>query len=69
MTRMPNIICANENDNAYDLAKKIIEHEIDSIPVVKSYMNNEGKNIIQIIGKVSKTNITKLFVKLGEVNK
>ena len=50
MTRMPNIICANENDNAYDLAKKIIEHEIDSIPVVKSYMNNEGKNIIQIIG-------------------
>ena len=69
MTRMPNIICANENDNAYDLAKKIIEHEIDSIPVVKSYMNNEFKNIIQIIGKVSKTNITKLFVKLGEVNK
>lgn len=69
MTRMPNIICANENDNAYDLAKKIIEHEIDSIPVVKSYMNNDGKNIIQIIGKVSKTNITKLFVKLGEVNK
>lgn len=66
MTRMPNIICANENDNAYDLAKKIIEHEIDSIPVVKSYMNNEGKNIIQIIGKVSKTNITKLFVKLGQ---
>ena len=69
MTRMPNIICANENDNAYDLAKKIIENEIDSITVVKSYMNNEGKNIIQIIGKVSKTNITKLFVKLGEVNK
>ncbi len=69
MTRMPNIICANENDNAYDLAKKIIEHEIDSIPVVKTSVNNEGKNIIQIIGKVSKTNITKLFVKLGEVNK
>jgi DeoR family transcriptional regulator, catabolite repression regulator len=69
MTRMPNIICANENDNAYDLAKKIIEHEIDSIPVVKTSVNNEGKNIIQVIGKVSKTNITKLFVKLGEVNK
>lgn len=69
MTRMPNIICANENDNAYDLAKKIIEHEIDSIPVVKNFMNNDGKNVIQIVGKVSKTNITKLFVRLGEVNK
>lgn len=69
MTRMPNIICANENDDAYDLAKKIIEHEIDSIPVVKNFRNNDGKNVIQIIGKVSKTNITKLFVRLGEVNK
>ena len=66
MTRMPNIICANENDNAYDLAKKIIEHEIDSIPVVEILKKTDGKDQMKIIGKVSKTNITKLFVKLGE---
>jgi len=66
MTRMPNIICANENDNAYDLAKKIIEHEIDSIPVVEILKKINEKDQIKIIGKVSKTNITKLFVKLGE---
>ena len=65
MTRMPNIICASEDDNAYDLAKKIIEHEIDSIPVVKPIENSEGKEQYKIVGKVSKTNITKLFVKLG----
>lgn len=69
MTRMPNIICAHEDDNAYDLAKKIIDHEIDSIPVVKTFINDEGKSGMQIIGKVSKTNITKLFVKLGKANK
>lgn len=67
MTRMPNIICANEDDNAYDLAKKIIEHEIDSIPVVETLKKEDGKDAIKIIGKVSKTNITKLFVKLGEI--
>jgi CBS domain-containing protein len=66
MTRMPNIICANENDNAYDLAKKIIEHEIDSIPVVEILKKTDGRDKMKIIGKVSKTNITKLFVKLGE---
>jgi len=66
MTRMPNIICANENDNAYDLAKKIIEHEIDSIPVVEILKKTDGRDQMKIIGKVSKTNITKLFVKLGE---
>ncbi|MFT8348641.1 helix-turn-helix transcriptional regulator [Clostridium saccharoperbutylacetonicum] len=67
MTRMPNIICASEDDNAYDLAKKIIEHEIDSIPVVEILKKSDGKDQVKIIGKVSKTNITKLFVKLGEI--
>jgi CBS domain-containing protein len=66
MTRMPNIICANKNDNAYDLAKKIIEHEIYSIPVVEIIEKSDGKDQMKIIGKVSKTNITKLFVKIGE---
>ena len=65
MTRMPNIICADKDDNAYDLAKKIIEHEIDSIPVVETIDIEDGKEQVRIIGKVSKTNITKLFVKLG----
>ena len=66
MTRMPNIICADKNDNAYDLAKKIIEHEIDSIPVVEILEKSDGKDQMKIIGKVSKTNITKLFVRIGE---
>lgn len=66
MTRMPNIICANKDDNAYDLAKKIIEHEIDSIPVVELINKTDDKDQLKIIGKVSKTNITKLFVKLGQ---
>lgn len=66
MTRMPNIICAHEDDNAYDLAKKIIEHEIDCIPIVKESTDEQGKTTIKVVGKVSKTNITKLFVRLGK---
>lgn len=69
MTRMPNIVCANLEDSAYSLAKKIIEHEIDSIPIVEKIETEDGeKNQYKIIGKISKTNITKLFVKLGEEN-
>ena len=69
MTRMPNIICGYAEDSAYSLAKKIIEHEIDSIPIVEKIETaaNE-KNQFKIVGKISKTNITKLFVKLGEGN-
>ncbi|GAA0763675.1 MULTISPECIES: helix-turn-helix transcriptional regulator [Clostridium] len=69
MTRMPNIICGYAEDSAYSLAKKIIEHEIDSIPIVEKVENSTNeKNQFKIIGKISKTNITKLFVKLGEGN-
>ncbi|MGL4873132.1 MAG: helix-turn-helix transcriptional regulator [Clostridium sp.] len=65
MTRMPNIICASKEDSAYAVGTKIIEHEIDSIPIVEKVMVYE-KEQYKILGKVSKTNITKLFVKLGK---
>lgn len=69
MTRMPNIIYGLKDESAYSLAKKIIEHEIDSIPIVERISVDEnGKEGLKIIGKISKTNITKLFVKLGEGN-
>ena len=69
MTRMPNIIYGYPEESAYSLAKKIIEHEIDSIPIVeKSCESDNGKVNLKIVGKISKTNITKLFVNLGEAN-
>ena len=67
MTRMPNIIYGTVEDSAYKITKKIIEHEIDSIPIVeKSYDSDDEKFNLKIVGKISKTNITKLFVNLGE---
>ena len=61
------IIYGTVEDSAYTLAKKIIEHEIDSIPIVeKSYDSDDEKFNLKIVGKISKTNITKLFVNLGE---
>lgn len=65
MTRMPNIITATVNDTAFEVAKKIISHEIDSIPVVEEVVEDDDISY-KIIGKVSKTNITKLLVKLGK---
>ena len=58
MTRTPNIITVEKEDNVVLVAKKIIEHEIDSIPVVESIDGNKCK----VLGKISKTNITRLFL-------
>lgn len=64
MTRMPNIACVKDEDSAYDAAAKIIRHEVDSVPVVESVCLENGKTGYKITGKVSKTNITRLFYDL-----
>ncbi|MEK6264457.1 MAG: helix-turn-helix transcriptional regulator [Clostridium sp.] len=65
MTRMPNIIFVEKEDSVYLAAQRIIDHEVDSLPVVERKLEN-GIEVLKIVGKVSKTNITRLFVKMGE---
>lgn len=67
MTRMPNIVFVEKEDTAYLVAQKIMEHEVDSLPVIERTFNG-SKELLKIVGKVSKTNITRLFVKMGENN-
>lgn len=63
MTRTPNVVTASKNDTVIQAAKKIIEHEVDSMPVVEA--TTEGDKIInKVIGRISKTNITKLFLEM-----
>ncbi|MBC2579236.1 helix-turn-helix transcriptional regulator [Clostridium sp. DJ247] len=64
MTRMPNIIFVEKEDTAYSAAQKIMEHEVDSLPVIEKSIVGD-REVLKIIGKVSKTNITRLFVKMG----
>ncbi|CAM2846909.1 helix-turn-helix transcriptional regulator [Hathewaya histolytica] len=65
MTRMPNIIFISEEDCVYDAAKKIITHEVDSLPVVR-VSKKDGKDFNKVVGKVSKTNITRFLINLSE---
>lgn len=62
MTRMPHIIYTTLEKSAISAAKQLIENEIDSIPVVEF---KEKKQLV-VIGRITKTNITRLFVELGE---
>lgn len=61
MTRMPNIITIDLEEDVLDAAIKIIEHEVDSLPVVEEEIHNDKKKY-KIVGKISKTNIVKVLV-------
>jgi CBS domain-containing protein/biotin operon repressor len=60
MTRMPNITMCEREDLLIEVAKKLIEKQIDALPVVRK--TDMG---FEVIGRVTKTNITKAFVSLG----
>ncbi|WP_317633802.1 helix-turn-helix transcriptional regulator [Perspicuibacillus lycopersici] len=59
MTRMPNITLCRKDDLLIDVAEKLIEKQIDSIPIVK----DKGRGY-EVTGRISKTTITKAFVSL-----
>lgn len=63
MTRMPNIICTTPEESVLTAARKIIEHEVDALPVVRPVAGSRNK--LEVIGRITKTTIAKLFVELG----
>ena len=60
MTRMPNVTYCFREDLLIDIAKKLIEKQIDALPVVK-----ETEKGYEVVGRITKTNITKLLVALA----
>lgn len=63
MTRTPNVVTVSPEDDVLQAAIKLIDHEVDSLPVV-SRMDSKNGEIIKVIGRISKGSITKLFVEL-----
>ncbi|MEK4147289.1 MULTISPECIES: helix-turn-helix transcriptional regulator [Robertmurraya] len=60
MTRMPNITMCVKEDLLIDVASKLIDKQIDALPVVK-----ETDKGFEVIGRVTKTNLTKALVALA----
>ncbi len=61
MTRMPNITLCRRDDFILDIAKMLIEKQIDALPVVK-----DTEKGYEVVGRITKTNMTKILVSLSE---
>jgi CBS domain-containing protein len=62
---MPNVITADCEDTVVEAVKKIVEHEVDSLPVVKRFIGAPGEDSCEVVGRITKTNITRLFLDLA----
>ncbi|WJY28494.1 MULTISPECIES: helix-turn-helix transcriptional regulator [Sporosarcina] len=61
MTRMPNIIYCHKQDTLLSAARKMIDKQIDSLPVISSASVG-----LEVVGRITKTNITAAFLTLAQ---
>ena len=61
MTRMPNITYCSKADSLIQVANRLINQQIDALPVVEELANG-----LKVVGRITKTNITRAFLSLSE---
>lgn len=66
MTRMPNIYMTTPDEPVLSAAKKLVQHQVDSLPVVEGYIDEHGEERYEVVGRFTKTNVTKLFVDIAD---
>ena len=64
MTPLSKLIVIAPEESVATAANKIIDNEIDSLPVVKTI--DAGKRSYEVVGRITKTNFTRLLVDLAE---
>lgn len=65
MSRMPNIVTASLDETVVEAVRKIVEHEVDGLPVTKCFIDPSGEEKFEVVGKITKTNIARLFLDLA----
>ncbi|GIO88021.1 transcriptional regulator [Paenibacillus faecis] len=61
MTRRPNVITVSPEDTVLEAARIIIAHQVDSLPVVVPAASG-GEGELNVVGRISKTNIIKMLL-------
>ena len=65
MTGMSKMIMTDPEEPILAAAKKMVDGEIDSLPVVRP-MGADDEKAFEVVGRLTKTNITRLLVEMGQ---
>ena len=66
MTRASNVITVEGTDTVITAARKMLEYEIDCIPVVRVIEPYGKERTLEVVGRITKTNIARVFVEMIE---
>lgn len=63
MTRKANLVTVGPDDSALEAARKMVRHEVESLPVV---LSAEGREDAEVVGRISNTSMTRVLVEWAE---
>lgn len=66
MTRVPNVITVSGDESVYEAVCKVVEHAVDSLPVVEQVKDEQGREHARVTGRFTKTTIARIFMEMGE---
>ena len=66
MTPLSKMVVAFPETTVSEAARKVIDNQIDSLPVVKNRFQDSNAKYYEVVGRITKTNFTKLFVDIAE---
>jgi CBS domain-containing protein len=65
MTRLPRIVSVGPDDTLWEAAHKMLEHQVGGLPVVRPATEGEGRGKLEVVGRITKTSMTRVLIDLA----
>ncbi|SEG35978.1 helix-turn-helix transcriptional regulator [Paenibacillus sp. UNC499MF] len=62
MTRRPQLVTVTPDDDVIEAARKMAENQVDMLPVVVPHENGTDTPSLEVVGRISKTTMTKVLL-------
>lgn len=65
MTRLPRIVSVGPEDTLWEASRKMLEHQVGGMPVVRPVSEGEARGKLEVVGRITKTSMTQVLVDLA----
>ena len=65
MTRLPRIMAVGPDDTLLEASRKMLEHQVGGLPVVRPAANADDSGKLEVVGRITKTTMTQVLVDLA----
>lgn len=62
MTRLPRVVTARPEDSVMEAARKMNDHQVSGLPVVRERTGEGGEGGLEVVGRITKTHILQVLI-------